>query len=125
MKQEIGSAGACNDVPEGISLPKTGSWANWIRGRCPLSAPGASMAFMKTCAFSLRLPSSPPRLPSTFLYILALLTALLPGSAAFAQAAKAAHTAPNPPAKPAAEPVASVYPAHEGFVDANGVMIYY
>jgi len=83
------------------------------------------MAFMKTCEFSLRHPSSTPRLPSTFLYILALLTALLPGSAAFAQAAKAAHTAPQPPAKPAAEPVASVYPAHEGFVDANGVMIYY
>jgi proline iminopeptidase len=99
------------------------------------------MAHMKTCQFSLRhyLPrylrvtpgvlginnmlSAP--LPSTFLYILALLTVALSGPASFAQAAKAPHSASQPSAKPAAEPVASVYPAHEGFVDANGVMIYY
>jgi proline iminopeptidase len=96
------------------------------------------MALMKTCEFSLR-RHSPRRLRltpgvlginnmlsaplrATFLYILALLTALLSGSGAFAQAAK---SAPKPAARPAAEPVAAVYPAHEGFVDANGVMVYY
>ncbi len=85
------------------------------------------MAHMKTCEFSPRqsllrqaaLRQAPLR--STFLYILAVLATFVSGSTAFAQAAKTAHTSP----KPAAEPVASVYPAHEGFADANGVMIYY
>src|ERR1700722_20179646 len=85
------------------------------------------MTHMKTCEFSPRqsllrqaaLRQAPLR--STFLYILAVLATFVSGSTAFAQAAKTAHTSP----KPAAEPVASVYPAHEGFVDANGVMIYY
>jgi len=83
---------------------------------------------MKTCEFSplqslflLRralLRRAPLR--STFLYILAL-AVFASGSAACAQAAKTAHPVP----KAAAEPVASVYPAHEGFIDANGVMIYF
>jgi proline iminopeptidase len=73
------------------------------------------------------------RVLSTLPAILALLTVLFSASGSLAQAAKPthdtatkpAHTAPKPAAKPPAEPVAAVYPAHEGFVDANGVMIYY
>jgi len=78
------------------------------------------MAHMKTCELR----------RSTFLYIFAVLTTLLfvtaiSVTAISAQAPKPPSAASRPTAKPAAEPVAAVYPAHEGFVDANGVMLYY
>lgn len=54
---------------------------------------------------------------STFLYIVALLSVLFAAMCAFGEAGKKATRV--------AEASANVYPLHDGFVDANGVMIYY